>query len=502
MTLPQTIRLALVALLFAGATLPARALQLGEKQAQILARHGAPGAEDRGKNLAMYFWEGWSAQLEFKDGAVHVLTYRRGESLQESEIAGLLNSNGGTTRWHEATPDRAETRRWVRDDGAVANCPAVRPSTMTFQVGEANKPANVPANAPAPKVVIPATPPAISTRPATYPKLLASNEKSEAEAKPVEAAAPAQALPAPKRSLPKLQAEELTIEPGLVGQKPGSSHADQRGMAAAEPVPAPMKDAATERTLSPVQDTSKSGGHALLWVSLAVLAVASGGTCFFLIRSRRGGRGEVKSSVVTPQRDSTKLAPVASPAFAGLRTDQFDLVVGEIFRRQGYTVELSAAAALPDTIDLTLRRDSETILVQSKHWKTPRVSEAEVGEFYGAMTASGAPRGIFVTAGSFAREALEFAESRGIELMDREALEESIAATSRTGENFCGITDWIEEFAANARIFDPECPACQGSMVVRHNRTSGAAFWGCRNHPRCPGRREPRLDLLTVAGAR
>jgi restriction system protein len=188
--------------------------------------------------------------------------------------------------------------------------------------------------------------------------------------------------------------------------------------------------------------------------------------------------------------------------FSALRWDQFELLVGEIFRREGYTVELSAALGADDGIDLTLRRDTETILVQCKHWKTSRVATREMREFYGAMAASGAPRGIFVTTGNFTRDAREFAESQGIELMDGAALEESVGEVARAGENLFDVASWVEEFSAQARIFDPECPVCHGAMAIRANRASGAQFWGCRSYPRCPGKRDPRLDLLAITAGR
>jgi restriction system protein len=181
-----------------------------------------------------------------------------------------------------------------------------------------------------------------------------------------------------------------------------------------------------------------------------------------------------------------------------LRWDQFELLVGEIFRREGYTVEMSAAPSSGDAIDLTLRRDSETILVQCKHWRAESVSEGEMHEFYGAMAATGAPRGILVTTGTITAEAREFAAGKGIELMDGAALAESIGAVSQPGENLCHIAGWIEEFVAHARIFDPECPVCQGAMIIRHNRATGTPTWTCRSYPSCPGRREPRLDLLAA----
>jgi restriction system protein len=196
--------------------------------------------------------------------------------------------------------------------------------------------------------------------------------------------------------------------------------------------------------------------------------------------------------------------PVASGTVAGvdaLRLDQFELLIGEIFRRQGYTVELSAAVNAEDGIDLVLRRDSETIPVQCKHWKMAHVTERELREFYGAMAASGAPRGIFVTTGGFAVGVDAFARDKGIELMAGNDLAQSIAAAARPGENLCHVPEWLDEFVAHARIFDPECPVCHGTMVIRHNRANGTPSWTCRGYPRCPGRREPRLDLLPHAAA-
>jgi restriction system protein len=185
-----------------------------------------------------------------------------------------------------------------------------------------------------------------------------------------------------------------------------------------------------------------------------------------------------------------------------LRADQFELLVAEIFRRQGYTVELSAAMGSEDGIDLTLRRDSETIIVQCKHRNTAEVGVGEIGEFSAAMISCGAPRGVLVTTGEFTAEGRVLAAGQGIDLMDGAALSESITATAKPGEDLSAISSWIEEFVAHARIFDPECPMCQGTMVIRHNRASGAPSWACRGYPRCPGRREPRLDLLPAPASR
>lgn len=479
-----TLRFALAALFLAGTIAPARALQLGESQAQTIARHGAPEAEDRRKDGATYSWDGWSAELEYKKGAVHKLIYRRNTYLADAEVMALLGSNGGLERWRDRTPDGEPTRRWVRDDGAVASCLAVRPLMMTFQGGETL------AAAAAAKPTVVVTAPAKSTLPA-FPKLLGSMPELASEPAPFST-----------NPLPKLQAEEVgeVVTPRSETSPP-----------VVEPPDAPLEIAAPvviETGTLPPPPTHQhkvpeagEGGATLGWFVAFATAVSGGIFYLHSRRSRPVAPQKVRPAMPATRRVEGKVTSAATPAFDALRRDQCDLLVGEIFRRAGYTVELSAAAAQDDGIDLTLRRDGETILVQCKHWNTPRVSEREVREFYGAMMANGAPRGVFVTTGGFARDAIEFAEGKQIELMDRAALEESTAAVARPGENFCAISEWIGEFSTHSRIFDPECPICQGSMVIRHNRANGAASWSCRNHPRCPGRREPRLDLLAVAAA-
>ena len=165
-------------------------------------------------------------------------------------------------------------------------------------------------------------------------------------------------------------------------------------------------------------------------------------------------------------------------------------------------MEISAGLDADGGLDLTLRRDSETFLVQCKYWKVSRLAERELREFYGTMAATGAPQGIIATLGTFSRDAQTFAAEKGIELLDRAALEQRIEAASRPGENLCEVAGWIDEFVSHSRIFDPECPVCNGAMVIRQSRTGGAASWGCRSYPRCPGKREPRQDLLAVPAGR
>jgi len=457
-----------------------RALELGETKAQLLAQHGPAGAEDHARNMAVYFWEGWSAQVEFQGDKVGKLTYRRNWYLQEQEIASLLQSNGGAARWQETTTATSQNRQWARDDGAYASCNRTHPVSITFESGLVFAGSPVSARS---AVGAPANPTA--PRPPTYPKPLETVPEPE-----LPVADPPPAAPAPSngpQDLPKLPAAE--IQPA----------ASQAPVGETAPTDTPAAPEATQA----LQDTPASPNSHGLGIALgigAILALAGIGTYLFKLHARPAARKPASAYKSAPTPTPRNAGPASD--LGALRRDQFELLVAEIFRRQGCTVELSAAMGAEDAIDLTLRRDSETILVQCKYWQLAEVGSPEIDEFSAAMISCGAPRGVLVTTGEFTGDARVHAASKSIDLMDGEALKKAIAAAAKPGENFLAVSGWIEDFIAHARIFDPECPVCQGTMVIRHSRAGGPSTWNCRSFPRCPGRREPRLDLLPTPAAR
>ena len=62
---------------------------------------------------------------------------------------------------------------------------------------------------------------------------------------------------------------------------------------------------------------------------------------------------------------------------------EFEMMVGEAFRRQGYAVEETGLGGADGGIDLILRRDGRTTLVQCKQWKRRQVDVKTVREMYG-----------------------------------------------------------------------------------------------------------------------
>jgi HJR/Mrr/RecB family endonuclease len=523
------IRAALALVLFAGGVSSSRALQLGETQAQIVARHGAPAVEDHGRQLAMYYWAGWSARLEFHGGVVEKLIYKKNEYLSVADIASLLQANGGAKRWRETTTPGADTRQWARDDGAVASCDAARAIGMVFQNGHAVISTLEQAGA-GPKAAaasgVPSAQATLPPAPQFFPDPLAVQSKPDPKLSEISVPAvssdPGKARPAAVASAetsPSPPPEHSPVKTDLSGFRSPVSGLDSRPVqhspvkfdsppsidppALVEPLPAPAAASPEAPQIAPAPPAAEGREWPGRIVALGCLIFGVTGALILLYKSlpRRRSRDlsfvrDISSSV----RDVSE--PPKGAGLDALRWDQVELLIGELYRRVGYTVELSAGLGAENGIDLTLRRNTETVLVQCKHWKTLRVAEREMREFYGAMASSGSPRGIFVTMGGVTRGAREFAEGKGIDLIDRKTLEERIAGITHPGENLCLISGWIEEFAAYSRIFDPECPMCREPMTLRSHPAGHSAFWGCRNYPRCTGKREPRRDLLELVSAR
>ena len=102
---------------------------------------------------------------------------------------------------------------------------------------------------------------------------------------------------------------------------------------------------------------------------------------------------------------------------------EFEMLVGEGFRLQGYSVAENFEPGPDEGIDLKLRMDGETYLVQCKQWRAFKVGVPVVRELYGVMAAKGAVGGFLVTSGRFTAEAEAFAEGRNVRLLDGPKLE-------------------------------------------------------------------------------
>ena len=182
---------------------------------------------------------------------------------------------------------------------------------------------------------------------------------------------------------------------------------------------------------------------------------------------------------------------------------EFELLVGEAFRLQGYRVSENAGSGPDDGVDLTLSKGNETFLVQCKQWKALKVGVNVVRELYGVMAAKGASGGFVVTSGRFTDDAIAFAQGRNVQLVDGPKLfamiqqaKQSLPATDqRPTQRFNPRPQATPKPLATPNIaaMEPACPQCGAGMVQRTARKGGNAgsqFWGCAKFPTCRGVRQ------------
>lgn len=180
-------------------------------------------------------------------------------------------------------------------------------------------------------------------------------------------------------------------------------------------------------------------------------------------------------------------------ALEGMSWQDFEKLVGEAFRLQGYQVSEAGGSGPDGGVDLVLRKDTETFLVQCKQWKAYRVGVTVVREFYGVMAARGAAGGFVVTSGRFTDDARAFAEGRSVKLIDGPRLFSMIKqakAARATGEPVGGETR--REPTLTKVTATPACPVCGKAMVLRtasRGKSAGSSFWGCSGFPACRGTR-------------
>lgn len=169
-------------------------------------------------------------------------------------------------------------------------------------------------------------------------------------------------------------------------------------------------------------------------------------------------------------------------AIDGLNWRQFEQLVGETFRRQGYSITETGGNGPDGGVDLILRKDGEKHLVQCKHWRSLKVGVAVIREFFGAMAVEGAAGGFVVTSGRFTQEAQNFASGRNIQLIDGPVLKQWIAQhkTQQSKPAPAAVTP--------EQPHTPSCPQCHAPMIKRTARrgaNAGNTFWGCSDYPRC-----------------
>lgn len=163
---------------------------------------------------------------------------------------------------------------------------------------------------------------------------------------------------------------------------------------------------------------------------------------------------------------------------------EFELLVGEAFKRKGFEVKEHGGGGADGGIDLILTKNGKKSIVQCKRWKTFSIGVPLIRELYGVMTAESASDCIFVSSGNYTAEARLFAEGKPIWLIDGSELLNLVSDVQKQPSiHKPNIT--TEYQPAN-----PKCPICGSNMVRRvakKGAKAGNEFWGCSKFPGCRG---------------
>lgn len=175
----------------------------------------------------------------------------------------------------------------------------------------------------------------------------------------------------------------------------------------------------------------------------------------------------------------------------GLSWRGFERQLAEVYRQKGYQVEETGGGGPDGGVDLKLRKDGCTTVVQCKHWKTWKVNVKPVRELFGVMTAEGADSAIFIASGSYTSDALKFAEGKPIELIDRNGFLDLVRSFQRELQQHYGVESANQNQPASVDLqTTPQCPLCHSPMKLRtakKGKTAGSQFWGCSKYPDCRG---------------
>jgi restriction system protein len=134
--------------------------------------------------------------------------------------------------------------------------------------------------------------------------------------------------------------------------------------------------------------------------------------------------------------------------------NDFEYLVTEAYRRQGYSIQENLGGGSDGGIDLVLSKDSERTLVQCKNWKSNKVGVTTVRELFGVMTAEGAFGGVIVCSGHYTNEAIEFAKGKSISLIEGTALSLLIGDVQKSPK-------------IQPQVKDTACPVRHSTMVLQ-----------------------------------
>ena len=156
---------------------------------------------------------------------------------------------------------------------------------------------------------------------------------------------------------------------------------------------------------------------------------------------------------------------------------QFEKFSETLLSNEGYAVERKGGAQPDGGVDLVVMKDSDTILVQCKHWKTWGIKPKIVREMLGTMSINKTNKGVIYTLKGASIAASELAAQQGIGIDVGHGLADRA---------LCQLSK--EQLDSILKTDVHHCPKCEAEMVWREGNFK--PFWGCPRYPRCRGKLE------------
>jgi hypothetical protein len=196
--------------------------------------------------------------------------------------------------------------------------------------------------------------------------------------------------------------------------------------------------------------------------------------------------------------DFTKLIPSDAEEYTmthkvhSLSSEDFELLVGLIYQRQGYRVTMPAGLSGGRGGDFMVQRKSERLLVQCKKLNPDaKVHVDRVRELQESAAACDATRGVYVASCSFSWDARNFAKTKGVTIINAKTLDLLLDEARETpDENFLAVSQWGPKLMSKVKLAPPLCPTCEASMDELN--VSSGSVWVCSERPECRGRRTAR----------
>ncbi len=185
------------------------------------------------------------------------------------------------------------------------------------------------------------------------------------------------------------------------------------------------------------------------------------------------------ASPVKRRESLPETAPARVEKLRSIDWFHFERLVGLVYSKLGYTVNVRGGANPDGGIDLVMEKNGQCVAVQCKHWKTWNVGVRAMREFLGALTDAGIPKGIFITLGGYTGDAKQLAEKHGIEIINETDMDQMM---EQAGSRF---DPEVQALLSDTRKF---CPKCEKERVLRtakKGRGEGQEFWGCSAVARC-----------------